>query len=332
VIELLTDQTQSDAAFRLWVDAMLAASRYEGTGWLLNRGGMFFTNYGQAPAGEIDDQVMLGHDTETRDGTVKIVRPDVGQGDRGKLTTIGRSDSGALILLRVGWLQPNNVSRLIKADFSELTGLRPVAISVGGKRSKRHWFVVADLSKSRQMIVDQTAAFTLACIRARTAAGGGAVPVPESNPYSLGLDEKGRVIEVERKGGKAAVRLLQGYVFKELRKRLGEALTKPKANGYAVDGMFEAADLLVEIKTGTFAKHCYEGVGQLMLYPSLIGLRPDLKRALLLPGTPPLRAVMAQALHDAGVEVYTYEVGDVGKKPKIKFVGEFLAACRGTPS
>lgn len=332
MINLLTKQVESDTAFRLWADAMVSQASFQDYGWALECDGLFFTNYGQSACGTIGDQVMLGHDTATGDGTVKIVRPDTAKGDRGKLTTIGKTQDGKLVLLREGWLKKNNVSGKVKADFAALSGLAPVPVLVDGKLSKRKWYVVADLSRSARMIADQTNAFTLGCIRARALTGGGKQAPIEHDAYSLGLDEKGRIITVNRAGGSKRVRMLQGFVFEALRKRLGDRLTKPSANGYAVDGLFAAANILVEIKTGTFARHCYEAVGQLRLYPSLIGLRPGLDSVLLVPNDPPIRPIMAQALHDARIEVHTYAVGEAGDRPKIRFSTAFLARCKGEHS
>lgn len=329
MIELLTDQTESDAAFHIWVDAMLSRGRKQGYGWALEPSGLIFTNYGSAPPGVIKDQVMLGHDADMGDGTVKIVRPKTATNGKGKQTVIGRDKVGNLILLREGSLERNNVSRLIKQDFATLTGLVPQPVVVRGARSSRHWYVVAHLAHSKKRIVEETNRFTLACIDARQTAGGGRKePQPEQPAYSFGVDEKYGVVTRTTKGGKKQVKLLQGAVFEALRVRLGAALTKPKGDGYEVDGLLEAANMLIEIKTGSFAKHCYEGVGQLKLYPSLIGLKPGLTPALLLPDSRPLRPGMASALRGADIKVFTYSFGEVGEKPQIKFSKPFLAACK----
>ncbi|KQS49506.1 hypothetical protein [Sphingomonas sp. Leaf198] len=334
-IELLTTQVQANAAFRLWVDAMVAHSTLRDEGWWIDGSGLLFTNYGHGAHGVVENQLMLGVDAQTGDCTVKIVCPDVSQGDRGKLTTVGRDDDGRLVLLREGWLKRNNISPAIRADFEALSGLAPVPVRVGGIVSKRRWYVVAELDGATKDIVRQTTAFTLACVRARSAAAGrepatGTAAPVEPKPYGFGLDEKGRIVIVTRQGGTSKVRALQGYVFEALRKQLGEELTKPTANGYAVDGMVASVNALIEIKTGTFAHHCYEAVGQLALYPSLIGLDRNLAKVALLPDTPPLRPAMAGALSEAGVEVFTYAVRGKGKKPIIEFTKAFLSRCAST--
>lgn len=327
MIELLESQAECDAAFRRWVDAMMGGCELGPAGWIHEGSGLVFTNYGHGAPGVVEDEVMLGVDVDTGDATVKIVRPAASKGDKGKLTVAGRDGDGRLVLLREGWLRPNNVSREIRSDFAALSGLTSEPVTVKGTPSRREWFRVADLDGPAEAIVGQTIDLALGCVRARARAGGGKEPPASTKPYSLGLDEKGRVMIVTRRGGTARVRALQGYVYEALRKLLGDALTKPTANGYAVDGMAEAANLLIEIKTGAFAHHCYEGVGQLKLYPSLVGLPAALEPVLLLPDTMALKPVMAGAIREAGVEVYTYSVGGAGAKPRIAFSPAFLARC-----
>lgn len=123
----------------------------------------------------------------------------------GKLTTVGRDDNGLLMLLREGWLKPNTISPAIRADFRALSGLSPVPVRVGSAVSKRQWFVVAGLHAAANDVVHQTTGFALACILARSAAAGRKPPTGkpapvEPKPYSFGLDEKGRVVIVTRKG------------------------------------------------------------------------------------------------------------------------------------
>ena len=178
---------------------------------------------------------------------------------------VGRDDAGRLVLLREGRLTKNHISRLIKDnDFTTLTGLIEVPVFFSGTRSERHWFVVADLDDAPHKIVATTVGFALACIRARSRAGGGEPRKPDT-PYSYGMDETGGIIEVTKVGGTTQVLRLQGHVFEQLKKAVGPELTKPKRDGFCVDGMVEAANLLIEIKTGLSAHSMYEAVGQLLL-------------------------------------------------------------------
>ena len=329
-MELLSDQSESNRQFRLWVKAMVKGSTEVANGWVIEGEGVAFNNYGHGAHGKVENQIMLGVDPSTRSGVVKIVQPDVLQRDLGKLTAIGRDRRGKHVLLRQGSLQKNGMSRRVQEDFAHLTGLRPVDVTVAGERSERTWFAVADLSTSGKTIVKQTAAFANACASARSKAGGGAEAKPELAGYRLGLDEKGRVKKVTVTGGTKEVVELQGYVWASLKKLVGKTLTKPSKGGYVVDGMIETARLLIEIKTGVSAQDVYGAVGQLHLYPSLVDLPPDLDKVLLVPDSPLMRPQMAAALASRDIGVFFYNVDDSGKRPKITFAMQFLDLCRRT--
>lgn len=331
MIHLLTEQEEADAGFRRWADAMLAASLPLGRGWRVEGTGVAFSNYGHGAPGIIDNEIMLGTDDGIRDGVVKIVRPDVAKADRGKLTVIGRSDSGRLVLLREGRLQANRLSDVVRSKFKALSGLKPTPVSVCGRASGRDWYIVADLDADGAEVATQTVSFVHACARARAKTGAKGAPSLHEDPsYRLGLDEKGRVKKVKVTGGTREVEELQGYVWEELKRQLDESLQKPARNGYAVDGMVVAANLLIEIKTGVSPRDVYEAVGQLALYPSLVALPAGLKPVLLVPEVPRLRPQLAAALDAVKVEVQFYSVGRVGAKPRITFPVTFLARCRRT--
>ena len=326
MIHLLTEQDEADRAFRHWADAMLAGSLPIDRGWRVEGAGIAFSNYGHGAPGTIENEVMLGTDQGVRDGVVKIVCPNVSQKDKGKLTVIGRSDGGRLVLLREGWLKANRISDVVRPKFKVLSGLEPELVSVGGQLSDRDWYIVADLDAD---IVAQTVSFVHACARARAKTGVKNTPAEQEDPpYSLGLDEKGRIKKVKIIGGTREVEDLQGYVWKELKRQLGDDFQKPGRKGYSADGMLVAANLLIEIKTGVSPHDVYEAVGQLALYPSLIALPAGLDPVLLVPEVPPLRPQLAAALDAIKVEVQFYSVGRVGAKPSISFPATFLTRCR----
>lgn len=326
-IAILTSQAEADAAFRTWADALLSESTAHSYGWTIEGKGVVFTNYGHGRPGTIENEVMLGADLQTGNGIVKIVKPETSQADKGKLTIMGRDAEGRTLLLREGWLKKNPLSREVRADFSALSGLSPIEVIVNGKPSTRPYYVVADLSASPAMFVSQTAAFATACARARSIAGGAKPPAKNQEPYTYALDEKGRVITVTRQAAESEICALQGYVSEALQAIIGERLTKPTRGGFAVDGLIQGSDLLVEIKTGTFAHDIYAAVGQLTLYPSLIGLPEKLDRALLIPDTPTLRPALAAAVIANGIAIYTYSVGTEGAVPTIAFSQDFLDRC-----
>lgn len=329
MIDILTNQREAERAFRRWVKAMMAGSTPNDRGWVVDGTGVTFSNYGHGEQGKIEDQVMMGIYTSSTSGIVKIVRPAAAGADKHKLTIVGRDERGHVVLLREGWLKKNRISVTIREDFSELTGLSPVPVMVAGQRSKRDWYIVADLDRAPDEIVSQTVIFTNACSLARAKAGGEEVFESQTgDEYHLGLDEKGCIKKVSIKGGTKEVEALQGYVSEALKAIIGPSMTKPTRNGYAVDAMIAAADVLIEIKTGTSPHDVYEAVGQLMLYPSLISLPNGLARVLLIPEEPSLRPFLAAALAKASIEVHFYSVGRIGKAPKVEFTQAFLDRCR----
>lgn len=273
MIELLTNQREADRAYRRWVKAMIGGSTEEDGSWIINGTGVIFSNYGHGAPGTVEDQIMLGVDTSAGNGVVKIVRPIVSGQDKKKLTVVGRDERGHVLLLREGWLKKNRMSNAVRERFSELSGLQPVPVSVAGEPSNREWHIVADVNGSGVEIVAETVAFCHACALARWKAGGpeGGDAV-KAEQYHLGLDEKGRIKKVCIEGGTKEVEELQGYVSEALKAIIGPTMTKPSRNRYEVDAMIEAANLLIEIKTGTSPHDVYEAVGQLTLYPSLISL------------------------------------------------------------
>lgn len=203
---------------------------------------------------------------------------------------------------------------------------------VDGLQARNHWYVVADLGATPAEIVRQAADFSNACSRARTSAGGGkSVENKEEANASrptYGMDEKGRITKRTTRGGTTEVRELQGFVYKALKKIVGEELRKPKRNGYCVDAMIAPANLLIEIKTGTSAHCVYEAVGQLLLYPDLIGIQGQPEKALLIPDQRPLNPVMAAALDIAGISVFTYSIDDRSKTPHITFSDDLIKRCK----
>ncbi|TIP06455.1 MAG: hypothetical protein E5X72_01690 [Mesorhizobium sp.] len=323
MIELLTDQEESDRLYRDWANAMVAGGAEKHKGWVIDGTGVVFATNRQGQRGPIENQLVLGLDPNLKTWVVKIVRPNVAQQDRGKLTAIGLNEHGQPLLLRQGWLQENPISRTVREDFEDLSGLAPVAVMAGGKISTREWYVVADISDPNS-IPDATAAFVNACSMARSMAGGGTPAVAEPEAYRFGLDEKGRTKKVTITGGTKEVEDLQGYVWGRLKQLVGKSMTKPTNSGYTVDAMFAAAKALIEIKTGVSAHDIYEAVGQLVLYPSLIKLPDDLEPILLIPDRPALRPQMAAALNARKIKVYFYSIGRVGEKPSVTFPEKFI--------
>ena len=331
-MQIVSSQSECNAAFRMWADTLISNTKLTNDGWVIEGKGVLFTNYGHGDHGEITSEVMLGFDPDTGSSTVKIVQPNAAKRDKGPVTVLAIDDDGRKYLLREGRLTANNVSAFIKDRFSELSGLTAVPLMVAGQRSNRHWYVVADLNAKPAEIVAQTGDFSNACARARTLAGGGKSTADEEEEDrerpTYGMDEMGRITSRTRPGGSIEVRELQGYVYKALKIIVGQELRKPKRNGYCVDGMIEPANLLIEIKTGTSAHCIYEAVGQLELYPRLIGIRDKPEPAILIPDQRSLKPAMVAALAAANVSVFTYGIDDSGKEPQITFPDALIERCR----
>lgn len=330
-MQLVGNQSQCDAAFRHWADTLTANAKQVDGGWHIEGDGVYFTNYGHGQPGEITNQIMLGYDPDTGSSAVKIVTPKGVRADNGPTTVLAVDDDGRSHLLREGRLQPNKISGFIKDHFEELTGLRPIRLTVDGVESERRYYVVADLSSDPKTILGQTAAFANACTRARSLAGGGTSPgldpVGDRKRPTYGADEKGSIVSYEIIGGSKEFIRLQGYVYEEIKKIFGADLTKPGEGGYCVDGMIEPANLLIEIKTGTSAQCIYEAVGQLLLYPKLTGIKTHPAQALLIPESPTLNPKISAAVTSLGILIFTYRVKPGKNKPDIVLSQAFIERC-----
>jgi hypothetical protein len=126
-------------------------------------------------------------------------------------------------------------------------------------------------------------------------------------------------------------RRIQGEVWLALQillKADRRELLKPRhARGYEVEGEIAVSSgkLLIEIKTGTSAADVYAGVGQLLLYPTLLSRLKAHRRILLLPGRP--TEPLAVALKDCGIELYRYNLAVTGKNVQVGFSKKFLQRC-----
>lgn len=201
-------------------------------------------------------------------------------------------------------------------------------VKVDGQRSVwRKWFKVADLSQTPDEIAAQTVEFVTACAIARYSN----VDFAEkklAGSFSLGLSEKGKTYTANYVVGSREVLALHGFVWEALKRKLGDRLEKRGANGYEIDGIVQDANLLIEIKTGITAYDFYTAVGQLALYPHLIGLPSDMRSILLVPDLAEVSEPMMQALQQRGVELFTYSVDFKVAKPKVTFSASLLQRCR----
>ncbi|UYT54159.1 hypothetical protein OHI65_07200 [Brucella sp. MAB-22] len=330
MLEIVTDQNICDAVYQNWVSAIKKNStNTEKNVWLMHDRTVLFGNYGHGDPGQIEDQVMFGSYPDIKNGIVKIVRP-VGSGlDRHKLTIVAKDKMGNRLLLREGRLHKNALSHLIVGDeFERFSKLRPLEVLVEGGLSKRKYYLVANIDSSEANIIKTTVDFALGCTLARLASS---TPVNyiTDNSYHLGADETGSVTVVDQPGWSKEVCRLQGFVWQALNACLNGKLLKPQRNGFAVDAIYPEANLLIEIKTSSSMSSVYEAVGQLSLYPHIIGLEKQLKPVLLIPEEPPMRDIAIEAVNKAGILVHTYSVKPTNKSEPIIAISEkFISYCR----
>ena len=333
-MQISVSQIECEAAFREWANTLMANSTKAEKGWVIEGKGVHFWNYGWGDDDTVADQVALGFDSNTGSSAVKIRCPDASQRDKGRLTVLAIDERGHRHLLRQGYLTANNESGLIRDRFAEPSKLDEVSLLVDGVRSEKRWFVVADVDAPAAEILASTASFSLACTRARVFSTDPdtdeiiTVTKDTEDRLTYGQDEKGGVTTVEVAGGERQVTALQGYVFEQLKAIVGSDLKKPMRSGYCVDGHVGPADLLIEIKTISSARAIYEAVGQLMLYPALIGISETAEKILLLPNDKPLNRYMASALDAANISVFAYNIEQTEDLPKIRFPDTLIKRCK----
>ncbi len=123
----------------------------------------------------------------------------------------------------------------------------------------------------------------------------------------------------------------QGKVLKRLVERLNGAgirSVKLSSKGFACDLLLQVEPkVLIEIKTGTLASDIYTGVGQLMLYPHRLGLKPPLRRVLLLPDTS--RSALVNDVIAECIEVGFFRLSGQwsDKQPDIEFLPDICNIC-----
>lgn len=327
MIEIVTNQLEIDSAYFYWVKQLVEASSIRGRFWWINNTSISFNNYGHGEVGQIRNQVVFGLRSDPSNNIVKISLPNGSRGEDGPHTIVGRDAKGSLVILRAGRLNSNNISDAIADDFEKRTNLIPVELTLNGRHSKKKWFKVADLSGTADEIIVQTVAFVTSCATARYN-NPGTVESRLAETFSLGFGEKGKTYIANYLVGSREVLALHGFVWEALKKNLGDRLEKIGANGFELDGIVRNANLLIEIKTGITPYDLYTAVGQLALYPHLIGLPSDMTPILLVPDLVDVSSHMKRALRQHGVELFTYSVDFTTEKPNVTFSTRFLSRCR----
>lgn len=283
---------------------------------------------GKAKDGRLEFQ--LGDDPAGRRWAVEVNEPLVSS-DYNSPSAVAVDEDGRHYLLHQGLLRTGDGQLIGEPEFSQKSGLRPVALDDVGAAAGRTWYVVTPLHVPSARMRARTAAFVEACARVR----GWTPALPEDGNAFDFTEESGESYLAQAQGpidGKEVQRW-QGLVWLRLKQVLesdGLIVCKTIRHrlGFQVDaliGVGTSMRLLVEIKTSTSAADIHGGVGQLHLYPKLIPSAAGLKRILLLPQRP--HDDVLQAMRAAEVTPHFYDLGN-GTPGEIVFDAEFLAECR----
>lgn len=329
-LELMTDPDGITNAFSIWHDAIMEHATWHGRYWWLPDERIVVGNRNDRGRA-LGQFVVLGTDATCRDVTVQLNVP-AQYGNENPLSGIGRDAAGRLHLIRQGVLHQNAQSERVDAQFADRTGLAPIALNVGGRPSKRSWFIVTPLHVSPREMCRNIAAFVERCSVARGADVASEARQDDERLTDLfGDPEQGGETSGQPQMNHNRRRRIQGEVWLVLQKLLkddGRDLRKPRhARGYEVDGEILVGDdrLLLEIKTGTSASEVYSGVGQLHLYPRLLPRLAGHRRILLLPGAPTKQLV--EAVEQCGVELHAYKLEIAEEAVEVEFSAEFLRLC-----
>jgi hypothetical protein len=332
VYTLLVDATDIKAAFSIWRSALTEQADWRGDSWWLPEERIVVGNRNDRTTPQLGEFVVLGTDPTGANVTVQLNEPQQ-YGNENPLSGVVRDAEGRLHLVRQGVLHKNAQSERVDGQlFSERTGLSPVDVRIGAAKAKRSWFVVTALDLPNAYIRRNIGAFVDLCSLARLVAEAKEAKQDEERFDELfGKDEVGGETTGDPTLNKNHRRRIQGEVWLALQILLtadGRELLKPRhARGYEVDGEIATSSgkLLIEIKTGTRASDVYAGVGQLLLYPTLLPRLKAHRRILLLPGSP--TEPLAEALRNCGIELHGYNFAIVGKKVQVDFSERFLKRC-----
>lgn len=328
MLKLVSDQNTCNEVYKKWLSLLKKNSfKIKNQAWRLKGHNVLLGNYGHDDPAPLNEKVTLGWHPDMKNGIVQIASPRGEDFDRHKLTIVAKNEVGNRLLLREGRLHRNRLSRLVKADaFERSSTLSPLEIYVEERLSNRPYYLVANVDAPDSEIIQTTANFVLGCTLARLSS-----PTVDNlivHSYHMGADEKGGVTVIAQPGWTKEVYRLQGYVWQELRAKLGEDLQKPQRQGFAVDAIYSPANLLIEIKTSINTSSIYEAVGQLSLYPHIIGLDKKLKPVLLLPDSATLPAVLTESLRETGIILHTYNIKfNAGSEPTITISEDFINLC-----
>ena len=208
-----------------------------------------------------------------------------------------------------------------------------------GNSDGHAWYPVAVLEAPGEEVRSQTIEFVWQFSRVRWAyASMALMPDVGSSAEPLARPQENRASEptnpflVHRREATERIQQLQGKVWSCLKQKLeksGIDLHKRAQNRFRCDAWITASKpLLVEIKTSTEANDIYTGVGQLMLYPSILDIEEEFHPVLLVPHTPALGPTLYNAVQGRDISVHFYVVSDWEADPlKVQFEPKFLRIC-----
>lgn len=326
-LRLCTDLRVIRSAFKEWSETLKANALVIGSSWQIEGTDVRFRRMTRQKQ-KLHSEFWIGSNYRI---AVQLNEPGTA-GSENPGCAIGLDTHRRRYLLRQGDLHDSDPSRRIKGDqFAARTGLSPISIRLRTGEPRKRWYLVTPLDGiSKDAIRAATAEFVSRCWNARTY-GAEAAKDQERLISLFGPPERGGWYDFAPDPTPKRVLKLQGYVFAELERVLGSAgieIEKPRhAARYEVDGTIDTptGPILIEIKTGTTAADVYCGVGQLVVYPTVL---PDLnnhRKLLLLPGVP--HQALVDALEGLDVELHSYDITRGRRSAKVRFSQALLRRC-----
>ncbi|MEA3044675.1 MAG: 5-methylcytosine-specific restriction enzyme [Sphingomonadales bacterium] len=336
-VTFVTDESASRQGFAAWRQSLQAGAVQKGSLLWLLEGAIVMrpSKSGRTPDA---DRMELGVDPLGRFWAVQINEPRIA-GDHNSLSAIGVDAAGGRLLLRQGFLRPNEPGghTISGAEFVSRTGLAPIAVEAADLAARRQWFRVCSLDSTSEEMRLATGAFVDRCAAARLDVDAGEPIAEPAEAFAAG--ETGGSYKVGAKATEErTIPRHHGAVYLALAELLGGAALRCRKGlhplGFEVDAEIDGGGLtplLIEIKTGTSAGEIHTGVGQLHLYPRLITRLAKYDRALLLPQlpAPDVRA----AVEACGIAIYTFGLEDLGDdNVDVSFSPDFLIRCGLDPT
>lgn len=335
-LTLLDDLAELDKAWERWIGALATGSRLQTRKrrWLLAESVLYL----QSPSDKRENvtDVSLGIRTTGEPWAVEINAPKAAA-DANGTASVARDAVGALFLVRQGRLRPNKDSdgEILEDRFGALSGLTPIPVTGGGTPKTREWYIVAALDADEAEIRRQTGDFVHACALARSRSKG-ATAAPATMPSLFAGPETGGKFTRKAMAARPSMEFWKGHgeVSRALAARLETmdlVMHRPRHDaGYEVDGFVDApaGPVLIEIKRGVSASDVYEGVGQLVLYPEMLGLKKH-RQVLLLPAAP--STTLVDAARKCGITVHSYDYREEGDTVTVEFPTDFLGLFGSGP-